>query len=90
MKRQTGDSGYLGSEYLSWSYDEYLQDWPSWIKYGYADVVIPQVYRYSWAEYKKALDSQHADSLGIFDSHCLIFPGMLINVGNMLSRQNCC
>ncbi len=65
-----------------WSYDEYLQDWPSWIKHGYADVVIPQVYRSSWVEYKKALDSQHADSLGILDSHCLIFPGMLMNVGD--------
>lgn len=65
-----------------WSYDEYLQDWPSWIKQGYADVVIPQIYRSSWVEYKKALDSQRADSLGILNSHCLIFPGMLINVGD--------
>ncbi|MEZ4763882.1 MAG: hypothetical protein R3C26_12095 [Calditrichia bacterium] len=29
-----------------WSFDEYLQDWPNWLKNGYADEIIPQIYRY--------------------------------------------
>jgi uncharacterized lipoprotein YddW (UPF0748 family) len=30
-----------------WSVTEYLQDWPTWVKYNWVDAVIPQCYRYS-------------------------------------------
>lgn len=65
-----------------WSYDEYLQDWPAWIRGGYADLVIPQVYRYSFAEYKRALQGNNPDSLGISPDFTALYPGILMNVGD--------
>jgi uncharacterized lipoprotein YddW (UPF0748 family) len=68
-----------------WSYDEYLQDWPAWIRGGYADLVIPQVYRNSFDQYKKALDSQSSDSLKLSAREVrLIYPGILLTVGDYL------
>ncbi len=64
-----------------WSRDEYLQDWPAWVRAGAADLVIPQVYRYSVAQYVSALDSQAPDSLNLGPSPCLVVPGILMKVG---------
>lgn len=64
-----------------WSYDEYLQDWPSWVNGGYADVVHPQVYRYTFDAYQRALASQHADSIGL-DRPEIVTPGVLMKVGD--------
>jgi uncharacterized lipoprotein YddW (UPF0748 family) len=72
-----------------WSYDEYLQDWPNWIKGGYADEVIPQVYRYDFNFYQQTLESLAADSLGLSpQQHALILPGILMNVGDYLIPQD--
>lgn len=38
-----------------WSKEQYLQDWPAWLKGGYADFIIPQLYRYKIADYEKIL-----------------------------------
>ncbi len=70
-----------------WSYEEYLQDWPSWINGGFADLVIPQVYRYSIDRYTQALTSQSNDSLGIPSSYRAIVPGILMNVGTYLIEE---
>jgi uncharacterized lipoprotein YddW (UPF0748 family) len=43
-----------------WSKYEYLQDWPTWLRNGYVDFVIPQVYRYKIDAYKKTLEAQLA------------------------------
>jgi uncharacterized lipoprotein YddW (UPF0748 family) len=65
-----------------WGLEEYLQDWPSWIRSGAADLVIPQVYRYSFAEYDSALASQAPDSLGVRADACVLVPGMLLNIAD--------
>lgn len=36
-----------------WSKEQYLQDWPAWLNGGYADIVLPQLYRYSIDAYEK-------------------------------------
>jgi len=72
-----------------WSYDEYLQDWPNWIKGGYADEIIPQNYRYDIARYISTLESLSADSLGLTkEQHSRITPGILMNVGKYLVPQD--
>ena len=38
-----------------WSKEEYLQDWPTWVKRGLVDMVNPQVYRYDIKHYAEAL-----------------------------------
>ena len=39
-----------------WSRDEYLQDWPAWIRAGQVDWLHPQNYRYEFARYATTLD----------------------------------
>lgn len=62
-----------------WSYEHYLQDWPSWIEEGAADVVHPQCYRYDLKSYKNVIDDLRALDLGNFQH---IYPGILMNVGD--------
>jgi len=66
-----------------WSYDEYLQDWPAWLREGYADLVIPQCYRYRQREYQEAIDELNPNDLQIRQTFMrLIYPGVLMNVGD--------
>ncbi len=45
------------SEYLiSWSKEEYLQDWPEWLNSGNVDLICPQLHRYKIEDYQKLLD----------------------------------
>lgn len=66
-----------------WSYNEYLQDWPSWIEGDYADVVHPQVYRRDSTDYRTTLQSLHPDSIGVSPAaQEIIYPGVLIKAGD--------
>ena len=63
-----------------WSKDQYLQDWPTWLKDGYADLIIPQVYRYkldSYTQTLKAITTNVPSNL----KH-KIFPGILTSLGD--------
>jgi uncharacterized lipoprotein YddW (UPF0748 family) len=65
-----------------WSLEEYLQDWPEWVRRGQVDALHPQLYRYEVARYVEALD----ESLAAFrtaEGHerVLFAPGLLIKVG---------
>jgi uncharacterized lipoprotein YddW (UPF0748 family) len=40
-----------------WSIIEYLQDWPTWLKNGWVDYVIVQLYRKDMDAYKRTLDA---------------------------------
>jgi len=64
-----------------WSYDEYLQDWPAWIRDGYADYVFPQCYRYEFEQYKYTIEMMMPGKLGIDADRKVLFPGVLMNVG---------
>jgi uncharacterized lipoprotein YddW (UPF0748 family) len=66
-----------------WSYQEYLQDWPAWVRNEHVDLLHPQVYRRSLRRYKSTLQQQHPDSLGVLPStQRRMYPGVLIQVGN--------
>jgi uncharacterized lipoprotein YddW (UPF0748 family) len=58
---------------------EYLQDWPTWVKNGWVDMIAPQCYRYDIAAYSATLKQQlsymPADKKNIF------YPGVLLSVG---------
>jgi uncharacterized lipoprotein YddW (UPF0748 family) len=63
-----------------WSLEEYLQDWPTWLKGGYADLIIPQLYRYNIDAYTtilKQLRGQVPDSL--LEK---VVPGILTSLGD--------
>lgn len=64
-----------------WSKEEYLQDWPEWIKNGYVDLVIPQLYRYDFPGYKKLLDEIINDQINKKNIH-KFYPGILLKLGD--------
>ncbi len=41
-----------------WAKEQYLQDWPLWLKNGYIDYVMPQVYRANFKDYQATLATQ--------------------------------
>jgi len=66
-----------------WSYNEYLQEWPAWVRNGHADWVHPQVYRRDTTRYRQTLQTQLSDSLGLPASvRERLAPGLLLKVGD--------
>jgi len=63
-----------------WGKEEYLQDWPAWLAKGYIDYVIPQVYRYSFDEYRECLTQQV--KLLKESEKSKFFSGILLQVDN--------
>jgi len=69
----------------NFSYREYLQDWPTWINQGSTDLIHPQVYRKSPAQYEATLDAQSADQVGWDEEEVIgFYPGVLIKSGGYL------
>jgi uncharacterized lipoprotein YddW (UPF0748 family) len=64
-----------------WSKEEYLQDWPAWVKEGYADMVCPQIYRYDLGAYQGELSKIVNQQLTATEKQRL-FPGILLKVGS--------
>ncbi len=80
----------LGGKYMmswspspfSWSLQNYLQDWPAWLKNGQVDHIHPQLYRYSFDAYKAAFD-QNLTYLDPIPNGKLVFsPGVLLGDGS--------
>ncbi len=69
-----------------WSKEEYLQDWPNWMRKGYVELVCPQVYRYDFKNYKNALNSIIEDQIDKKDFD-KFFPGVLLKVGDYYPSQ---
>lgn len=63
-----------------WSKEQYLQDWPAWLKGGYADEILPQLYRYDITSYEKIL--KELDQQVTPSQKSKVFPGILIALGN--------
>ena len=63
-----------------WSKEEYLQDWPTWINFGYVDMICPQVYRKDSLRYEQTL--KQSISYIIPEKRHLFFPGILIQVND--------
>jgi len=64
-----------------WSRDEYLQDWPVWVKKGYVDIIIPQLYRYNFDVYEKALEQVVNEQVSKKNLK-ICYAGVLLNVGH--------
>lgn len=63
-----------------WSKEEYLQDWPAWLKDGYADYIIPQLYRYKIDAYEKIVKETAALVPAEFKTK--VYPGILTSLGD--------
>ncbi len=63
-----------------WSREQYLQDWPAWLNGGYADYILPQLYRYNMDAYEKILKELDAQVSPAQKSR--VFPGILSSLGN--------
>ncbi|MFO7873367.1 MAG: family 10 glycosylhydrolase [Bacteroidales bacterium] len=61
-----------------WSKEEYLQDWPTWVNFGYVDLIVPQVYRKDSLFYQRTLASNLEYILP--EKRHLMYPGVLIRV----------
>jgi uncharacterized lipoprotein YddW (UPF0748 family) len=63
-----------------WSVDEYLQDWPTWLRQGYVDFVIPQCYRYNLESYKNTVKG----TLNLFNKKLQkkIYTGLLVSLAD--------
>jgi uncharacterized lipoprotein YddW (UPF0748 family) len=68
-----------------WSMREYLQDWPSWVKEGYVDLVIPQVYRYEEGAYVDAF-LENLEWMPEEKRH-IFFPGVLLKISTYLASR---
>jgi len=64
-----------------WSEEEYLQEWPTWMQKGYVDLVCPQVYRYNFEDYSRALELVVEDQINK-DNLKKFYPGVLLKVGD--------
>jgi len=64
-----------------WSEEEYLQEWPTWLQKGYVDLVCPQVYRYNFEDYSRALELVVEDQINK-DNLKKFYPGVLLKVGD--------
>jgi uncharacterized lipoprotein YddW (UPF0748 family) len=62
-----------------WSKEQYLQDWPAWLNGGYADEILPQLYRYDVKAYEKIL--KELDGQVTAAQKTKVFPGMLTSLG---------
>lgn len=64
-----------------WSKEEYLQDWPEWMRRGLVELIIPQVYRYNIEDYTFALNEIVENQINKNDFH-KFYPGVLLKVGS--------
>jgi len=68
-----------------WGYNEYLQDWPSWVRNGYVDAILPQCYRRDIQSYESVLKEQikyHQNS------KIPMYPGVLLRIGTYIATPN--
>lgn len=63
-----------------WSKEQYLQDWPKWLKEGYADYIIPQMYRYNIKAYESLLIELEKQVPAHLKPK--VYPGILTSLGD--------
>ncbi len=60
-------------------YNEYLQDWPTWVDSAWIDAVIPQCYRYDIAAYNGSVAQQKS----YYRNNAVpLYPGVLLRSGS--------
>jgi uncharacterized lipoprotein YddW (UPF0748 family) len=63
-----------------WSKEQYLQDWPAWLKGGYADEILPQCYRYNIEAYEKIIKELTEQVTPAQKK--MVLPGVLTSLGD--------
>ena len=63
-----------------WSKEQYLQDWVTWVREGWVDMVCPQLYRYDLAKYQKEIQLLVGQQIPKDKLH-ILSPGVLLKVG---------
>ena len=63
-----------------WSREEYLQDWPVWVRNGWVDNISPQLYRKDFNAYQATLRAITRGPVGKTDLQRLT-PGILLDAG---------
>jgi uncharacterized lipoprotein YddW (UPF0748 family) len=63
-----------------WSKEQYLQDWVTWVREGWVDMVCPQVYRYDFTKYQKEIQLLVNEQIPA-DKRPILVPGVLLKVG---------
>jgi uncharacterized lipoprotein YddW (UPF0748 family) len=79
------DSKYIVSmspSPYSWSLQNYLQDWPKWLRNGQVDYIHPQCYRYNFNDYKASLDANYGYTAPFPQRDLLFSPGVLLGTGS--------
>lgn len=70
----------------SFSYREYLQEWPAWVNRGFTDLIHPQVYRRNVGAYQATLDAQGPNRAGWNADQIIgFYPGVLLKVGGYVA-----
>lgn len=80
----------LGSQYMvsmspspySWGLENYLQDWPEWLRRKQVDYLHPQLYRYDFASYKSTFDANYATMAPFENKEKIFSPGVLLGTGS--------
>lgn len=69
-----------------WSKQQYLQDWPTWVKEGWVDMVCPQIYRYDIQKYRHELQKIVTTQVDSSQLN-LLAPGILLKVGDYVASD---
>ena len=74
----------LAPSVYPWSKEQYLQDWPQWLRDGSMDELIPQNYRWNISSYATTLEDIKAefDQNKPVDKTVRFAPGIIIKAGN--------
>ncbi len=70
-----------------WSKNEYLQDWPTWLRNGDVEVICPQIYRYDEKSYITSLNEILGKYVRKEDMN-KIFPGILLKLAKYHPAKN--
>ncbi len=79
-KRKPAIAISMAPSVFPWGRDEYLQDWPTWVKNGWVDNISPQLYRKDFNAYKATLHAITRRQISESDKRRLT-PGVLLDVG---------
>ncbi|MEB3342873.1 family 10 glycosylhydrolase [Okeania sp.] len=67
--------------FYKWGFNEYLQDYPTWMQRKIVDIIHPQLYRRDFCSYKTI--AQQLAKQQLTGNHLSkVFPGILIKVGS--------
>lgn len=65
-------------------YNEYLQDWPTWVDSAYVDAILPQCYRYEISAYNGSISQQKSYYR---NTNVPFYPGVLVKSGSTIQSD---